>query len=54
MTLRFRISITLLDEERDPEMQRAARRLLLATAAELIRASARMENHDDGEEGKKR
>lgn len=42
--LRFRITVALLDGDRDPELQRAARRLLLAVAAELIRASARMDN----------
>lgn len=41
MVLRLRITIALLDGEIDEDMERAARRLLMLVAAELLRASAR-------------
>jgi hypothetical protein len=45
MTLRLRITITLLDLD-DEAMRRAARRLILMLAAELVRAGAKLEEDD--------
>lgn len=54
MVLRLRITIALLDGEHDSDMQRAVRRLMLNLAAELVRASIRLDGEDEKTERRDR